>query len=163
MPLCRSTEAIPCRLFWQLCFPEYFRYAIRQLRHSPGFALTAIVTLALGIGANVIVFSVLNSLVLHPLHFPDANRLYTVQHTQQGEISLSYPDYKDLRDRNTTFSDLALFHFSRFGLQTKDGTQAVWGNEVSGNYFGCWEFVLRWVASLGHPMTRTLEPAHTWC
>ncbi len=112
------------------------RYAIRQLRHSPGFALTAIVTLALGIGANVIVFSVLNSLVLHPLHFPDANRLYTVQHTQQGEISLSYPDYKDLRDRNTTFSDLALFHFSRFGLQTKDGTQAVWGNEVSGNYFG---------------------------
>ncbi len=112
------------------------RYAIRQLRHSPGFALTSIVTLALGIGANVVVFSVLNSLVLHPLHFPDASLLYTVQHTQQGFISLSYPDYKDLRDRNTTFSDLALFRFSRFGLQTKDGTQAVWGNEVSGNYFG---------------------------
>ena len=123
----------------QTLLPSLFqdlRYAIRQLRHSPGFALTAIATLALGIGANVIVFSVLNSLVLHPLHFPDANRLYTVQHTQQGYISLSYPDYKDLRDRNTTFSDLALFHFSRFGLQTKDGTRAVWGNEVSGNYFG---------------------------
>jgi predicted permease len=112
------------------------RYAIRKLRHSPGFALTAIVTLALGIGANVVVFSVLNSLVLHPMHFLNANRLYTVQHTQQGYISISYPDYKDLRDRNTTFSELALFHFSRFGLQTKDGTQAVWGNEVSGNYFG---------------------------
>lgn len=112
------------------------RYAIRQLLHSPGFALTAIITLALGIGANVVVFSVLNSLVLHPLHLPDANRLYTVQHAQQGYLSLSYPDYKDLRDRNTVFSDLALFHFNRFGLQTKDGTQAVWGNEVSGNYFG---------------------------
>jgi predicted permease len=111
------------------------RYAIRQLRHSPGFALTAIATLALGIGANVVVFSVLDSLVLHPLHLPDANRMYTVQHEQQGYLSLSYPDYKDLRDRNTTFSDLALFRFSRFGLQTKDGTQAVWGNEVSGNYF----------------------------
>jgi predicted permease len=112
------------------------RYAIRKLRHSPGFALTAVVTLALGIGANVVVFSVLNSLVLHPMHFPNANRLYTVQHTQQGYISISYPDYKDLRDRNTTFSELALFRFNRFGLQTKDGTQAVWGNEVSGNYFG---------------------------
>jgi predicted permease len=123
----------------QMLLPSLFqdlRYAIRQLRHSPGFALTAIATLALGIGANIIVFSVLNSLVLHPLHFPDASRLFTVQHTQQGYISLSYPDYKDLRDRNTTFSDLALFHFARFGLQTKDGTQAVWGNEVSGNYFG---------------------------
>ncbi len=120
-------------------FPIFFqdlRYALRKLRHSPGFAFTAIVTLALGIGANVVVFSVLNSLVLHPLHFPDANRLYTVQHTQQGYLSLSYPDYKDLRDRNTTFSDLALFRFNRFGLQNKDGTQAVWGNEVSGNYFG---------------------------
>lgn len=111
------------------------RYAIRQLRHSPGFALAAIVTLALGIGANVVVFSVLNSLVLHPLRLPDANRLYTVQHAQNGFISLSYPDYKDLRDRNTAFSGLALYRFTRFGLETKDGTQAVWGNEVSGNYF----------------------------
>ena len=123
----------------QTLFPTFFqdlRYALRKLRHSPGFALTAIVTLALGVGANVVVFSVLNSLVLHPLHLPDANRLYTVQHAQQGYLSLSYPDYKDLRDRNTTFSDLALYRFSRFGLETKDGTQAVWGNEVSGNYFG---------------------------
>lgn len=111
------------------------RYAVRQLRHSPGFALTAIITLALGIGANVVVFSVLNSLVLHPLQLPDANRLYTVQHAQNGFISLSYPDYKDLRDRNTAFSGLALYHFTRFGLETKDGPQAVWGNEVSGNYF----------------------------
>ena len=111
------------------------RYALRQLRHSPGLASTAIVTLALGIGANVVVFSVLNSLVLHPLHLPDANRLYTIQHAQQGYLSLSYPDYKDLRDRNTAFSDLALFHFSHFGLETADGTQAVWGSEVSGNYF----------------------------
>ena len=112
------------------------RYAFRKLRQSPGFALTAIVTLALGIGANVVVFSVLNSLVVHPLHLPDANRLYTVQHAQNGYISLSYPDYKDLRDRNAVFSDLALFHFDRFGLQANGGTQAVWGNEVSGNYFG---------------------------
>ena len=112
-----------------------FRYALRQLWHSPGFALTAIITLALGIGANVVVFSVLNSLVLHPLRLPDANRLYTVQHAQNGFISLSYPDYKDLRDRNTALTGLALYRFTRFGLETKEGTQAVWGDEVSGNYF----------------------------
>ncbi|MGC1782180.1 MAG: ABC transporter permease [Acidobacteriaceae bacterium] len=111
------------------------RYALRQLLRSPGFAITAIVTLALGIGANVVVFSVLNSLLLHPLHLREASRLYTVQHAQPGYISTSYPDYKDLRDRNTAFSALGLYRFTRFGLETKDGTQAVWGNEVSGNYF----------------------------
>ncbi len=54
------------------------RYATRQLRHSPGFALTAILTLALGIGANVVVFSVLNALILRPLDLPHADRLFEI-------------------------------------------------------------------------------------
>src|SRR5882757_5491781 len=53
-------------------------YAFRQLRHSPGFALTAILTLALGIGANVVVLSVLNALILRPLDLPHGERLYSV-------------------------------------------------------------------------------------
>jgi len=114
------------------------RYAIRQLRHSPGFALTAIVTLALGIGVNVVVFSVLNSLVLQPMNYPNADQVYALQHPgEDGIVALanSYPDYKDLRDRNTTFSDLAMYRFAHIGLQTSNGPAPVWGDEVSGNYF----------------------------
>jgi multisubunit Na+/H+ antiporter MnhB subunit len=58
------------------------KYAMRQLAKSPGFALTAIVTLALGIGANAVVFSVLNALVLRPVNVPNAQNLYMVQRFQ---------------------------------------------------------------------------------
>jgi len=58
------------------------KIAFRQLRKSPGFALTAILTLALGIGANAVVFSVLNALVLHPVNVPNAQNLYIVQRFQ---------------------------------------------------------------------------------
>ncbi|HZC44360.1 MAG TPA: ABC transporter permease, partial [Acidobacteriaceae bacterium] len=114
------------------------RYAVRQLRHSPGFALTAIITLALGIGANVVVFSVLNSLVLKPMNYPNADKVYTLQHPGEagfGALANSYPDYKDLRDRNTTFSELATYRFAHIGMQTSNGPVPVWGDEVSGNYF----------------------------
>src|SRR5580698_1936677 len=77
------------------------RLALRQLVHSPGFAVTAIITLAVAIGANAIVFSVLNALVLRPLNLPGAKQLYTIE--QQGLPMNSYPDYLDVRDRNRTF------------------------------------------------------------
>ena len=114
------------------------RYAIRQLRHSPGFALTAVATLALGIGVNIVVFSVLNSLVLQPMNYPHADQVYQLQHPGEdgvGALANSYPDYKALRDRNTTFSNLALYRFAHIGLQTSNGPAPVWGDEVSGNYF----------------------------
>ena len=114
------------------------RYALRQLRNAPGFALTAVLTLALGIGANIVVFSVLNALVLRPMNFPDAKRMYTVQHAHvSGIIGAihSYPDYRDLRDRNTTLSALAVYRFVPIGLETSIGTQSILGYEVSGNYF----------------------------
>ena len=114
------------------------RYAIRQLRHSPGFALTAIATLALGIGVNIVVFSVLNALVLQPMNYPNSRQVYALQHPGDDEIAAlanSYPVYKDLRDRNTTFSNLAMYRFAHIGLQTSNGPAPVWGDEVSGNYF----------------------------
>ena len=115
------------------------RIALRQLRKSPGFAFTAVFTLALAIGANAIVFSVLNALVLRPLNVPRAESLFTLQRTfERGETpSQSYPDYKDLRDRNRSFDSLVSYDIQGpVGMDTGTGNPAVvWPYLVSGNYF----------------------------
>ncbi|MGB9077062.1 MAG: ADOP family duplicated permease, partial [Terracidiphilus sp.] len=109
------------------------RYALRQVRRSPGFTLTAVLTLAVAIGANAVVFSVLNALVLRPLNLPDARRLYTIE--QRGEPANSYPDYRDLRDRSKSFDGMALYNFAPVGLDTGGNPQQAWIYEASGNYF----------------------------
>jgi hypothetical protein len=84
------------------------RYAVRQLWHSPAFAVTAIFTLALAIAANVVVFGVLDSLLLKPLIPTGSDRLFNVVQGTYGYVSQSYPDYVDYRDQNTTFDKLSL-------------------------------------------------------
>ena len=111
------------------------RYTLRQLRHSPGFALTAILTLAIGIGANVVVFGVLNSILLRPLKVANADQLYMIEQREQGYTTQSYPDYADLRTRNTTLSDMAAYRIGALGLSTGGAAQRSWMYEVSGNYF----------------------------
>jgi predicted permease len=111
------------------------RYAMRQLRHSPGFALTAILTLALGIGANVVVLSVLNALILRPLNLPHAERMYSIVQKHQGADNQSYPDFLDYRARNTTFTDLAAYRMTAVGLGAEGSAKVSWGYEVSANYF----------------------------
>ena len=71
--------------------PADLKYAWRRLLKSPGFAITAILTLALGIGANAVVFSVLNALVLRPLNVPNAQSLFTIE--DRGDSLNSYPDW----------------------------------------------------------------------
>ena len=110
-------------------------YAFRQMRHSPGFALTAILTLALGIGANVVVLSVLNALILRPLDLPHAERLYEIVQKNQGDDSQSYPDYLDYRSRNSTFSDMAAYRLDSGRLSVRRKREKRWEYEVSGNYF----------------------------
>ena len=115
-------------------------YAVRQLRKSPGFALTAVLTLALGICANASVFSVLNALILHPLKVPQAQSLFMVQRVwQDGKPSpnQSYPDYVDLRDRNRCFVSLAAYDIiGAVGVNSGGGTPSeAWPYVVSGNYF----------------------------
>jgi predicted permease len=110
------------------------KLAIRKLAKTPGFVLTAIVTLALGIGANAVVFSVLNAVVLRPVNVPNAQNLYTVQRFQYP--SQSYPDYLDLRDRNRTFESMVTFEIiGPVGVDTGGNPSSAWPYLTSGNYF----------------------------
>lgn len=117
------------------------RVTIRQLRKSPGFALTAVLTLALGIGANAIVFSVLNAIVVHPLNVPRSQNLYMVQRVWQDwshpSPSQAYPDYAELRDHNHSFESLTTYDIvGAAGLDTGSGNPAaVWPYLVGANYF----------------------------
>jgi predicted permease len=106
------------------------RYAFRTLHRSPGFSAVAILSLALGIGANMAVFGVLDALVLRPLPVKAPERLVFVEPTTH-----SYPAYRDLRDRNVTFSDLFAYRVSPIGLGSGDSTTRVWGYLATGNYF----------------------------
>ena len=111
------------------------RFSMRQLRKSPGFTIAAVLTLALAIGANAVVFAVLNGLILRPLNVPEANSLYTVERGADKQEDFSYPDFLDLRDRNRSFDDLAAYILVPVGLDTGRNPSQVWGYEVTGSYF----------------------------
>jgi len=110
------------------------RFSIRLLRKSPGFAVVAIATLALAIGANALVFAVLNALILRPLNLPNEKSLYAIEN-RGGSGYQSYPDYEDLRDRNHSFQSLAAYSITQAGLDTGKDPAPVWVYETSGNYF----------------------------
>jgi predicted permease len=111
------------------------RYALRQLRKSPAFTVSAVLTLAMAIGANAVVFSVMNGLILRPLNVPETQSLYAVERWSDKGTYQSYLNYLDLRDRNQSFEDLAAYSIPQVGLDTGEGPSAVWGMEASGNYF----------------------------
>ena len=111
------------------------RFNMRVLRKSPGFTMTAILTLALAIGANAVVFAVLNALVLRPLNVPAAENIYVVSHAQSIWGYESYPNYLDLRDRNRSFDGLAADNITQAGLDTGKNPSQAWLIEATGNYF----------------------------
>ena len=92
--------------------PSVLRYAVRQLLKSPGFTLVAILGLALGIGANVALFSVVNSVLLRPLPYHEPDRLVRLSSTNEENnltrVGFSYPRYLEVQQRQQVFSDLAL-------------------------------------------------------
>jgi predicted permease len=110
------------------------RFAARQMLRAPGFAITAIVTLTLGITANLIVFGVLQALVLRPLNVPDAGKVMSLAPGGKGP-NLSYQEFRDIRDGNSVFSAVAADRVMDFGLEANGATHSVWGYEVSGQYF----------------------------
>jgi predicted permease len=111
------------------------RFTLRQLRKSPGFTITAVLTLAMAIGANAVIFSVMNGLILRPLDVPQAESLYGIERASDKDPGQSYPDYLDLRDRNHSFDGLAAYTMSEVALDTGEGPSRVWSVETSGNYF----------------------------
>ena len=117
------------------------RFAFRMLRKTPGFAAATILTLALGIGINTAIFSLLNALI-RPLNVPEPDRLVRVFSGRFGTAyEMSYPNYADLRDSAQSFSELAVYSFPQpmslgGGSHSGEATsERVWGIVASGNYF----------------------------
>lgn len=121
--------------WWLETVAQDVRYALRLLRKSPGFSVVAVLTLALAIGANAVVFSVLNALVLRPANVPDGARLYQIDQARSHMPSLSYPDYLDLRERNKSFDGLALYSINKVGLETEGTPYPSYIYDASSNYF----------------------------
>jgi predicted permease len=115
------------------------RYALRVLRKSPAFTVVALLTLMLGIGANVLVFGVLNAVLLHPLDVSDPQSLYQIRHKpwMSGRLlTTSYPSFEDFQQRNTTFTGMAAINgYSDAELSWHSAVMEVSGDEVTGNYF----------------------------
>ncbi|HTR37983.1 MAG TPA: ABC transporter permease [Bryobacteraceae bacterium] len=113
-------------------------FAFRRLRASPGFTAAAIVTLALGIGANTTIFSLVNAMVFRPFGVEHQDQLVSlnIRSSKAQFPTLSYLDYKDYRDRNTVLSGLAMYRFAAMNVsRTGIGNVRLWGYEVTGNYF----------------------------
>jgi predicted permease len=114
------------------------RYAVRVLVKSPVFTAVAALSLALGIGANSAIFSLVNVLLLKPIPVEEAGRVASVHMTDQrnpGNLPLSHLNYKDLRDQNQVFTAMAAFTFAQLTWATRTESEQVPAQVVSGNYF----------------------------
>ena len=119
-----------------------FRYAVRQLRKSPGFTFVAVLTLALGIGANTALFTVVNAVLLKPLPFPNPDQLVAFggydkrDSDQTGPLyTLSFPEFFELRSRNRSFTQLAGYRDKGFAFSNGAEVQNLRGQRVTGNFF----------------------------
>ncbi len=127
------------------------RYGVRMLAKSPGFTAVAVLTLAIGIGANIAMFSVVNAVLLRPLPFEEPDRLVVVQQRgrQQGwTTGFSYPDFLDWREQNPVFEEFAAYTRAEFDLVDAQGASKINGAMVSPNFFA----VLRSSAHLGRTL-----------
>jgi predicted permease len=114
------------------------QYGLRSFLKRPGFTLIAVVTLALGIGANTAIFSLVNTVLLRPLPVPHPEELtevYGTFHNGADYTIQSYLNYKDYRDRNDVFSGLIAYRFDPMSISHESSNERVWGYLVSGNYF----------------------------
>src|SRR5436853_1923005 len=122
---------------------EDFRYALRMLLKSPGFTVVAVLTLALGIGANTAIFSVVNGLLLHPAGIPHPERIIAVRARYEKlnlkNIVISAPDFTFVRDNSKTFAASAIESAMDFNYTTGSWPLRLRGAQVSGQWFDVFE------------------------
>jgi len=114
------------------------KYAFRMLVKAPGFTAVAVLSLALGIGANTAIFSLINAVLLRPLPVSDASTLVSVSQTDQrnpGNLPVSDLNFRDLRAQNTVFSDMGAFAFAQVNYSAGDEALPVPAQVVTANYF----------------------------
>ncbi len=118
------------------------RFALRQFRKSPGFTFVAVLTLALGIGANTAIFSVVDAVLLKPLPFPSPQALVAMGSVDLTEktsppklYSMCYPDFFDFREQSRSFSSMALYRDRSLALVDENGAENVRGQKVSAEFF----------------------------
>ncbi len=113
------------------------RFALRQLRKNPGFALTAILILALGIGASVAIFAFVDAALVKPLPYADPTRLVAVNESTAAfsQNPISYANYVDWKRLNTVFSSMEVFTGTGYAFNTPTGTEPVPGERVSAGFF----------------------------
>ena len=140
-------------------FLQDLRYGCRTLLKSPGFTFVALFTLALGIGANTAIFSVVYGILLRPLPFRDASRLVILNETtpKVGNVSVSYPNFLDWRSQSHAFSEMSAVYGAHFNLAGISQPENISGLAVSPNFFSM--MGIRPV--LGRPFTAAEEKAGT--
>jgi predicted permease len=122
---------------WEDEMLQDLRYGVRMLAKRPGFTVVAVLSLALGIGANTAIFSLINTMLLRPLPIRQPEQLVAVNNVGENRMfsNFSYLNYKDLRDRNEVFSDLIAYRILPLNLSHDGINERQWGYQVSGNYF----------------------------
>src|SRR2546423_11463302 len=118
-------------------FLKDLRYGFRVLSKKPGFTLIAVVALALGIGANTAIFSVVNGVLLRPLPFKDPDKLVRLSEwsEQVPGMSISYPNFLDWREQNKVFDGIAATQFDSYNLTGAGDPERLQGRNVSWNFF----------------------------